>query len=110
MQLLSRANPDSFNRASRRNRRGQIDQPHAGDLRDEYFAAMHLLDGANHETNSMLESQPETGHARIGDGNAATLALLLKHRDHAAPATDNVSVASATEASLLRSRIRIRLN
>ena len=71
---------------------------------------MHLLDAANHEPDSLLDRDPEAGHAGIGDGDFAALALLLEYWNHAAPAAQHVAVARATESSILRSGVGIRLN
>ena len=46
----------------------------------------------------------------IGDGDFASLALLHEHRNHAAPATDHVAVAGATEARILGPGVGIGLD
>ena len=65
---------------------------------------------ANHKPHAVFQSQPEAGHARIGDGNLAALALLQKNRDHAAAAAHNVSISRATEPRLLRTGVGIGLH
>ena len=71
---------------------------------------MHLLNRADYKTHAVLQSEPETGHTRIGDRNPAPLALLHEDGNNAAAAADNIAIAGATEASILRPGIGVRLN
>ena len=58
---------------------------------------MHLLDAAHHEAHSLFQRQPETGHARIGDGDVAIPPLLDEQWNDAAPAAHHVAVARAAQ-------------
>src|SRR5581483_1644097 len=109
VQLLSGANADEFHVAIRRNRGGHIQYLHAGDLRNKDFAAVHGLDAADNEIHPLFEGDPEARHPRIRNRYAPPLALFLKNRNHAPPATHHVSVARAAEARVLCTRIGVRL-
>ena len=76
VQLFSGTDADAFHLATRSNGFRHVRQPHAGNLGNEDFAAMHLLDAAHHEAHAMLQREPEAGHAGIGNGDLAPLALL----------------------------------
>src|SRR5579863_6110086 len=110
MKFLARADPNRFDIATWGNGFGHFQQRHTWNLGDKNFAAVHLLDTADHEPDSLLERDPEPGHAGIGDGYFAALALLEEYRNHAAAAAQNISVAGATEPGILRTRIRIGLH
>src|SRR5580658_1727650 len=110
VQLLSRTNPDVFHLASGSNGLRQIQQPHAGDLGDKNLAAVHLLQAADHKLYPLLQRQPESRHARIGDRDLPAPPLFEKYRDHAPPAADDVPVARTAEARVFRARVSIRLD
>src|ERR1035441_508768 len=109
VQLFSRPNPDRLDFTSRRNRLREIHEPHAGNLRNKNFSAVHLLNAAHHKPHALLQRQPEAGHPRIGQCNAPAKFLFLKNRNHTPPAPDHISVARATEPRLLGARIGVRL-
>ena len=58
----------------------------------------------------MIERQPEARHALVGNRDLPPLALLDEYRDYAAPAADDIPVARATKAGLLRSGIGVCLD
>src|SRR5437762_954089 len=110
MQLLAWPNADVIDFTFRRNRSRHIDQSHARDLRNKNLTAVHAFQAMNDEFHALLEGEPKSRHTRISNGNPSTLALFLKYRDHAAPAAHHVSVAGATETSILRSGVSVRLH
>src|SRR6185437_16100495 len=110
MQLLARPYADALDLAVRSHRVGHINQLHAGDLGDENFAAMHLFEGADHETDPLIQGDPEARHSRIGERDLATLALLHEDWHHASTAPDNIAITNATEAGVLRAGIGIGLH
>ena len=75
----------------------QVDDLHAGDLRYEDLAALHLPDAADDEMDALFQREPKAGHALVGDGHLAGLALLQEDRHHRAAAADDVAVAHAGE-------------
>ncbi len=85
-------------------------QLHAGNLGDKDFAAVHTFDTAQDEMHSVFQREPEAGHAGIGDGDLASLALLQEHGNHAAPAAHDVAVAGATEARVLGAGVGVGLD
>src|SRR5579862_638485 len=110
VQFFAGADSDVLHQTSRSDRFRQIDESHTGNLRHEDFATVHLFDRGNHKTYTVLQSKPEARHPWIGNGDAAALALFEKNRYHTAAAANYVSVAGATESSLLRARVGIRLH
>src|SRR6185437_12280650 len=110
MQLLARPYADALDLAVRSHSVGHINQLHAGDLGDENFAAMHLFEGADHETDSLIKSDPEARHSGIGERDLAALALLHEDRHHTSAAPDNIAVTNATEPSVLRAGVGIGLH
>ena len=85
-------------------------QPHAGNLRNKNLAAVHLLQAADHKLHALLQSQPESRHARIGDRDLPAPPLFQKNRNHAAPASHHVAVTRTTEARISSARIGISLH
>ena len=81
-----------------RDRLRKIDHPHARNLGDEDLSAVHLLDAAHHKAHAVLQRDPETGHPRIGERDAAAASLLQENRDHASPASHDVAIAGTTES------------
>ncbi len=110
MQLLSRTNPDGLHLASGGDGLREVQQPHAGDLGNKNLAAVHLLQAADHELHALLERQPESGHASIGNRDLPAPALFQKNRDHASPAAHHVPIARTTEARIFRACIGIGLH
>src|SRR5580693_3177000 len=102
MQFFAWAYPDCFHIAARRDCLGHFHQLHAWNLGNKDFAAVHLLNAANHQPDSLLDGDPEASHAGIGDRDPAPLALLLEDRNHAATASQHIPVARTTESSVLR--------
>src|SRR6478672_2304153 len=101
MKLFPGTNAHVFHFAARGQRLGHLDQFHAGNFWHEDFPAMHSFKAVHHESDSLLERYPETGHARIGNRDLAALALLQKNGNHAPAATNYVAVTSTTESRLL---------
>src|SRR5262249_31116603 len=93
-----------------RNRRGELDDPHARNLRDEDLAADHLLCARDHELDGLREGDEEPRHPEIGDRQRAGLPLLQEQRDHAAATADDVAVADAREADRIGGRVRVALD
>src|SRR5580704_8200367 len=110
MQFLARPYPDRVYIAARCDCLGHFHQLHTRNLGNKNFAAMHLFDTANHESDSLLARDPEACHAGIGDRYPAALALLLENRNHAATAAQHIAVARTTESSVLRAGIGVRLH
>src|SRR5262250_849634 len=104
MQFLSRPDADSLNFAAGRNALREVNHAHAGNLWNKDLATMHLFQATNDEAHTLIESNPEAGHARVRDGDPASFALLEKYRNHAPPAAHDVTVARATEASIFNAR------
>src|SRR5512142_1783415 len=69
MQLLTGANSDDGDLRLRRDGPGEVNDTHAGDLRDKDFAAVHLFEALDDEAHALLSGQPEAGHAVVGDGD-----------------------------------------
>jgi hypothetical protein len=78
MQLLSGTDADHVQFAFRADGVRQIDDTHAGNLGDEYFAALHHGDAFEDEPDAVLDLEPEPGHVRIGDGQASRRPKLEK--------------------------------
>src|SRR5581483_11228588 len=110
MQLFTGPDANEFDLAAGRDGLGHVHQPHAGNLGDENLATVHALNAFHYETHALLEGDPEARHTRIGDRDFSPLALLEEHRDHADSAADDISVAGATEARILRSGICVGLH
>jgi len=110
VQFFSRPNSDALDLAVRRDGLSDIEQLHAGNFGHEDFAAMHLLQAADHETNALIERDPEAGHARVRQSDFAALALLHEDRHYATAAADNVAIANATESRVLCAGIGVRLH
>ena len=109
MQFLARTNADVLHLAARSHGRSHIQQTHAGNLGNKNLATVHFLNAVNYKSRSLFESNPETGHARIGYGDTASLPLLKKYWDDTAAATHHIAIARTTEAGLLRSRVGVSL-
>src|ERR1041384_8244049 len=71
---------------------------------------MHLLQAADHETDTLVESDPEARHARIGQSDFAALPLLHEDRRYATAAADDIAVAHTTEAGVLRASVGVCLD
>src|SRR6266550_2289788 len=110
MKLFSRPNADGFDCAAGCNAFSKVDHLHTRNLGNKDFAAMHLLQAADHEADALVKGDPEAGHTRVGNRNLAALTLFEKHWNHTAPAAHHVAVARTAEARVLRSSIGIGLN
>jgi hypothetical protein len=71
---------------------------------------VHTLDAADYEANTLIESEPEAGHAGVGDGDASGFALLAEQRDDASAAADDVPIADTTEAGAPGAGVSIGLD
>ena len=67
---------------------------HARDDGHENLAAAHQLETAEHETDALIEGDPEPRHARIGhrQGRGALADQPAVERHHAAPRVEHVAV------------------
>src|SRR3972149_4370815 len=97
VHLLSGPDPDALDPRTGRNRPGQTDPPHAGDLRDEPPPAEHPLDTADGKPHPLIAGQPEACHALIGDRDGAAGPLAEEYRDDAGPAAHADAISHATE-------------
>src|SRR6185369_872928 len=93
VQLLAWADADDLVAALRRDRVRQVNESHAGELRDKNLAAAHDAERANDERDGLVQSDPEARHARICDWQDAGSALVEKQRDDAAAAAEHIAVA-----------------
>ena len=84
--------------ATRRDRRRQVHDTHAGDLRNKYLAAVHVLDRADDKPNSLLQRHPEARHADVGDGHRSRVPLGAKQRNYAASASEHIPVTYTTKS------------
>src|SRR2546421_8636511 len=98
MQLFSRTDPDIAGLTLGRQSLRHIHQLHAGNFGNEYLSTVHILNTIHDKTNALFERDPETCHARIGNGDFAGLALLQKYWHYAAAATYDVAVTGTTKA------------
>src|SRR2546426_1083130 len=110
VQLLAGADAGDDDLAAGGHRLREVDHAHARDARHEYLAAAHALERGDHEGDALLERQPETGHALVGERDAAEALLLLEKRDDAATAADDVAVAHAGEARSLAAGVCVALH
>src|SRR6266700_4150082 len=110
MELFSRPDADAINLAVWPDGLSHIQQLHAWNFRNKNFTAMHLLDAADYESHTLIERDPETRHARIGDRDPSPLALFQEDWNHTAAAADYVPITHATEARVLRASVRVSLH
>src|SRR5579863_2184113 len=110
MQLFAGADADRLHFTTRCNSFGHFHKLHARNFWNKNFASMHLLNTAHHKSDSLIERDPETGHAWISDSYLAAFALFHEHWNHTAPAAQHVSVTCTTESRILPAGIGVRLH
>ena len=110
VQFLACPDSDVLDLTTRSHCLSQVGQAHTGNLGDENFAAVHLLNATNDKLHTLLECDPEPSHSGIGDGELAASFLLEKHWDHASAASDHVAVSRTTKARISRPRVCICLH
>src|SRR5262245_58443892 len=93
MKLLAGPDADLLDDSFRGHRLSQVDEPHAGDLWDEDLSSGHGFNGFQNEADALIERDPETRHAGIGNGDAPAFSLIAEQGDHAAAASNHVAVA-----------------
>src|ERR1044071_602895 len=71
VELFTGTHADDFQAAFRRDRLGEIHDTHARYFRNENLAAVHTCKAVDHESDRLLESDPEAGHFRMCDRNRA---------------------------------------
>jgi len=110
MHLFPWTDANDFDLCIASDRLDELLHVHAGYLRHEDLASVHLLDATDHEPDSLLQRDPEAGHALVRDRKRPSFPLFEKQGDDAAAAADHVAIADATETNLLRPGIGIALN
>src|SRR5437867_4028558 len=87
MKLLAGTDADNFRLAFRRNGPCQIHDVHAWNLRHKDLSSSHAVKRIQHEQHRLLQSDPESRHARVGYREYPCLAQFKEQRNDASTAT-----------------------
>ena len=79
VELLARPDADDLGRDPRGQGVGQVDDAHAGDLRDEDLAALGVLEREQDQVHGLGERDPEPGHPLVGDGEPSVSASCWRN-------------------------------
>lgn len=111
MKFFAGSNPDNFLITVRRDGLRKVDDPHGGDLRDEYFPALHEIKPPDDEFNGLIQGDPEARHPHVRDRDRFPLLIeFFKQGDHASPTSHNVSPTTSREPCRMPPRITISRN
>src|ERR1035437_4891355 len=108
MELLAGADADDLNSSLRSNGGRQVQQSHARNSGHEELASGHGGDHSDHELDALIDRDPETRHALIGDRDDPGGRDTLEICDDAAAAADHVAVPDDGKSRWASSRICVR--
>ncbi|MPN26659.1 hypothetical protein SDC9_174084 [bioreactor metagenome] len=71
---------------------------------------MHIFSRADHKAHALLQADPETGHAVIGNGHFAALTLFEEHGYHRSAAAHHIAIPHAGEAHIAPASVGVGLD
>ena len=103
MQLFAGADTDFLDSAAGKHRFCEVGNLKGRDFADKGFAAFCFFEGFNHQLHALLQADPETGHAQVGDRKLCLPVCdeLAEKRDNRTAASCNVAVANDREVDVL---------
>lgn len=112
MKLFSFADTDFRHLASGQHSLCQISDLEGRNLGDEGLTAFGFFQCFDHQFHALLQADPETGHAVIGDGKLLTAVFnnVMEERNNGSAASCYVAVTDDGEADILASGIGVGSN
>src|SRR5665647_2529740 len=96
VNFFPRPDPDYFRFARRIYCFSQIHNIHTGKLGNKQLTPHHLFKAIQNKIYSLFNSDPETGHARVCNGEIAILPTFKQERYDTPPAAHDISISYDT--------------
>ena len=109
MELFTLADSYFGHFTSGQHRLCQIGNLKGRNLRDEGLTALGFFQSFDHQFHTLLQADPETGHAIVGDGKfgAAVFDNVMEERNNGSAASGYVAITNDGKADILASGISV---
>ena len=96
MKLFAFADSDFRHLTSRQHCLSQICDLERRNLGDESLTTLGLFQSLDHQFHTLLQTDPETGHAIVGDGELGTAVLdnVVEERNNRSTASGHITVTN----------------